>query len=144
MGVSGTASATKDGVLFDGSRTEFIHVSDGTANTLLLGERPPSTDLAFGWWYAGVGQDLRGALDSHMGAAERNMFDISTCPPGPDSFRSGDLLNQCDTYHFWSLHAGGANFAFCDGSVRFLPYSAADILPALATRAGGEAVTLPD
>ena len=41
---------------------------------------------------------------------------------------------------FWSLHPGGANFAFADGSVKFLRYSAADILPALATRAGGEAV----
>jgi prepilin-type processing-associated H-X9-DG protein len=47
-------------------------------------------------------------------------------------------------FHFWSLHPGGANFAFCDGSVRFLPYSANDILPALATRAGGEVAVLPD
>ncbi len=44
----------------------------------------------------------------------------------------------------WSLHGGGANFAFCDGSVRFLPYSADAILPALATRAGGEVVAVPD
>ena len=38
----------------------------------------------------------------------------------------------------------GANFAFADGSVRFLRYSANDILPALATRAGGETVQIPD
>lgn len=47
-------------------------------------------------------------------------------------------------FHFWSLHSGGANFAFADGSVRFLRYSAEPIMPALATRAGGEAVSLPE
>ena len=33
-------------------------------------------------------------------------------------------------------------FAFCDGSVRFLRYDADAVLPALATRAGGETVSL--
>ena len=46
--------------------------------------------------------------------------------------------------HFWSVHPGGAHFAFADGSVRFLKYSADPILPALATRAGGESVAVPD
>ena len=44
--------------------------------------------------------------------------------------------------HFWSPHGGGANFAFADGSVRFLAYSADAILPALATRNGGEVVSV--
>jgi prepilin-type processing-associated H-X9-DG protein len=47
-------------------------------------------------------------------------------------------------FHFWSPNPGGANFAFCDGSVRFLAYSADPIMPALASRAGGEPVGVPD
>ncbi len=43
-------------------------------------------------------------------------------------------------FRFWSLHPGGANFLFVDGSVHFLPYSTRPIMPALASRAGGEAV----
>jgi hypothetical protein len=31
-----------------------------------------------------------------------------------------------------------------DGSVRFIPYSANEIMPALATRAGGEVFTMPE
>ncbi len=43
-------------------------------------------------------------------------------------------------FHFWSLHSGGAHFLFADGSVHFLSYASAPILPALASRAGAEAV----
>ena len=38
-------------------------------------------------------------------------------------------------------NAGGANFALADGAVRFLPYNADRILPALCTRSGGEVVS---
>lgn len=59
------------------------------------------------------------------------------------SFREGDLMNYCDVFHFWSLHSRGANFAFADGSVRFLSYSVDPIFPVLVTRAGREVVLLP-
>ena len=52
------------------------------------------------------------------------------------------MKDNCSRFHFWSLHSGGANIAFADGSVRFLSYSADPIMPALATRAGGEVVSL--
>jgi prepilin-type processing-associated H-X9-DG protein len=39
------------------------------------------------------------------------------------------------------MHPGGGNWVFADGSVRFLPYQSNGILPALATRCGGEVVS---
>jgi prepilin-type processing-associated H-X9-DG protein len=55
----------------------------------------------------------------------------------------GRLNNQCDLFHFWSMHIGGAHFLLVDGSVHFLSYDANSILPALASRASGEAVEVP-
>ena len=124
LGVSGKDYQSKDGVFVQDQRFGLNAVNDGTSNSLMLGERPPSADFQFGWWYAGVGQQLSG----------------SKCGPGAYPFRHSRLDDQCGMFHFWSPHPGGANFAFCDGSVHFLRYSANDILPALATRAGGEVV----
>jgi prepilin-type processing-associated H-X9-DG protein len=66
------------------------------------------------------------------------------CPSNGYRFVPGRPGSQCDVYHFWSLHPGGANWLFADGSVRFLRYDADSVLPALATRAGGETASLPD
>jgi prepilin-type processing-associated H-X9-DG protein len=76
---------------------------------------------------------------------ERNQAypDAVDCGPGPFSFHAGELAEECDQFHFWSLHRGGANFLFVDGTVQFLAYSADAVLPGLATRAGGEVVELP-
>jgi prepilin-type processing-associated H-X9-DG protein len=148
LGVSGRETAAKDGVLYQDSRISLTDVTDGASNTLLLGERPPSADFQFGWWYAGIGQRLTGSADMVLGVREPNLQPIvsgSKCGPGNYPYRPADGFHDpCGMFHFWSPHPGGANFALCDGSVRFLAYSADPIMPALATRAGGEASTIPD
>ncbi len=75
-------------------------------------------------------------------AVEPLAFTIVPGGTGSTRFQQGQLDNMCSVMHFWSLHPGGAHFLFADGSVRFLSYSATEILPALATRAGGEVVSL--
>jgi prepilin-type N-terminal cleavage/methylation domain-containing protein/prepilin-type processing-associated H-X9-DG protein len=144
------------------SGIKMSDVGDGLSNTFMVGERPPSTDLIFGWMFAGVGASNDGETDVILGISERhergsyfsNMKDPNgnLCSPGdvdPNSplaykLSPGDLRNQCDQFHYWSLHTGGANFCLGDGSVRFLSYSTSSIVQrALATRNGGEVFDAP-
>jgi prepilin-type N-terminal cleavage/methylation domain-containing protein/prepilin-type processing-associated H-X9-DG protein len=138
LGVSGTSGAARDGVLFADSKVKLTDIADGTSNTLAVGERPPSADLHYGWWYAGMGTG-DGTGDLHLGVREVGVWPrFPACPGGQRPYRAGKLTDNCAAAQFWSLHTGGANFAFCDGSVRLLRYSTGDVLPALATRSGGE------
>lgn len=146
LGVQGTDQVRRDGVLFVDSRVRLRDVSDGQSNTLFVGERPPSGDTRWGYCYAGWGTSKDGTADMVLGVRSLNIGTLeSACPPGPFSFTHGRIDSACDALHFWSLHTGnGGNFLFGDGSVRFLQYSSASILPALATRAGGEIVSALD
>jgi prepilin-type N-terminal cleavage/methylation domain-containing protein/prepilin-type processing-associated H-X9-DG protein len=138
-----------DGILYFRSEVRTIGIIDGTSNTLIVGERPPSKDLYYGWWFDGGGWDGSGTGDVVLGARSvkyaTSLVDPTSgnpCDPGNVGFRPGSLNNYCDQTHFWSLHTGGANFLFADAHVRFLNYSANRVLPLLSTRAGGE--MLPD
>ncbi|MFO0799873.1 MAG: DUF1559 domain-containing protein [Gemmataceae bacterium] len=149
LGVAGAdAVAGRTGVLYQGSATRFADVTDGLSGTLLLGERPPSADFQFGWWYAGTGQKLTGSADQVLGVREPNLQPVvtgSVCGPGNYPYMPADGFNDpCGMFHFWSPHPGGANFALADASVRFLRYNADSVMPALASRAGGESAGVPD
>lgn len=152
QGVAGLDHETNDGVLYHESRISLNEISDGQSNTLLIGERPPSPDFWLGWWYTGAGQDGKGSLDMLLGVRERlqpNFADseltyLLGCSGEVHHFRPPRRKNHCSPLHYWSYHPGGATFAMADGSTHFLPYQADSIIPALATRAEGEAVTLSD
>jgi prepilin-type N-terminal cleavage/methylation domain-containing protein len=175
-GVSGTANNNGrwpicDGVLYRSSKTRLDDIADGTSNTLMVGEHPPSPNLDWGWWDTANQPNgltnLEGKafwdMDVVLGVQERpigpsgpNYFESLSstslpCPnvaiysdvgppavPGPGEGPYETRSNFCDYYKFWSAHQGGAFFLFGDGGVRFLPYAAAPVMPALATRAGGE------
>lgn len=149
LGVNGTNFERKDGVFFLNSRMPLARIKDGLSNTFLVGERPPSNDFWYGWWYVGEGRDGSGSPDMILGVNEINVPDsdgmptyLEDCGSGPFQFGPEEGM-QCDTLHFWSNHPSGGNFALCDGSVHWVPYvTDAVTIQALSTRNGGEPVSL--
>ncbi len=147
MAISGTSFDQVNGVLGPEPAVRLTDILDGSSSTVMVSERPPPSSLQAGKWYT---QSVQSRWDPFLGP-DIKMPVIGFIPLGETvcdltrlRFGFGRLDNPCDRHHFWSLHTGGANFAFADGSVRFLRYEASDILPALATRAGGEVATIPD
>lgn len=141
LGVSGTTAAARDGLLYLDSTVTASGIADGLSNTLAVGERPPSSGLVFGWWYAGWGQQKDGDCDMVMSTATVNhlVYERSCTERGPFLFATSSPTNPCGTFHFWSLHPGGAHFLMCDGAARFIRYgTSSSALGALASRAGGE------
>jgi prepilin-type N-terminal cleavage/methylation domain-containing protein/prepilin-type processing-associated H-X9-DG protein len=131
------------GIIYWRSKVRMSGIPDGTSNTLMVGERPPSADLVYGWWFAGAGFDARGIGDVVLGAREYNYASSLGCASNYVNFQPGNIYQTCDQAHFWSMHTGGANFLMGDASVRFLSYNANDVLPAMSTRIGAETYADP-
>jgi prepilin-type N-terminal cleavage/methylation domain-containing protein/prepilin-type processing-associated H-X9-DG protein len=147
-------------------KVNFASISDGSSNTLMIGERPPSIDLASGWWFAGAGFDGSGIGDVMMGAREwiyaedipsgntSGVYGGTGCPFSSVGFQAGSIQDNCAQVRFWSWHPGGANWTFGDGSARFMTYNidTPSVPPAagqpipqttltqLCTRNGGEVI----
>jgi prepilin-type N-terminal cleavage/methylation domain-containing protein/prepilin-type processing-associated H-X9-DG protein len=136
---------TRDGIFWLDSRVRIADIPDGTSNTLFFGERyhydpeydrlhaqlfsvsAPVADWGRWGWTAGPG--IMANVTLHSAAPINYMM-----PPGGDF---SNLENRLGA--FGSGHPGGANFAFADGSVRFLNDSTPLLtLQALSTRRGGE------
>lgn len=112
-------------------------ILDGTSNTIAAGERPPSSDLTWGWWRGSDFQSL-------MAYPNRESSIIGGCPD-PGYFRPDVHTNPCAATHYWSQHSNGGNWLFGDGAVRFYSYTVATtLLPKLASINGDEAVNIDE
>lgn len=141
LGVNGTDQFAFDGILHVNAKVTMgeIVAGDGSSNTLLVGERPPSADLVYGWWFAGSGDwPYFGATDVCLGVNER------ASPSGPPYYYGPGQLQDPQNihrWHFWALHVVGSNFVFADSHTRSIRYSINNtVLRALATYRGGEAI----
>ena len=107
-----------NGVFFLNSRVRFDDIDDGSSNTIFIGEVADTDSLG---WMSGTRATLRNT-GSIAGRTTRN----GAIPITPNN----SLLLVGG---FSSSHTGGANFAFGDGSIRFLSQS---ISPALFQKFG--------
>jgi prepilin-type N-terminal cleavage/methylation domain-containing protein/prepilin-type processing-associated H-X9-DG protein len=83
---------------------------------------------------------MRGGFDPAMDEPMNNPLVLAAVDNNMMCDNSDPTEGMLDTVSgFHSMHNGGCNFLFCDGSVRFInPYLPADIYRALSTRRGGE------
>jgi prepilin-type N-terminal cleavage/methylation domain-containing protein len=136
-GVIGTTMYTDitptDGVFDTSSQfgRRLTDIRDGLSSTLMIGERPPSPELHWGWWSFSDFDNLM--------ATQSNVPIYGPCP-SPNIYQPGDYEDPCAAEHFWSPHANGGFWAFADGSIRFISYDGAAAIIPLSTRAGGEVV----
>ncbi len=143
---------------------KLAQITDGTSNTILYGDHS-YTKIALGssdpygpnWWSSGLGGDTTMATLFPPNFFKR--FDGTE-----DYFPSGNRFTNTAS----SFHPGGCNFAFCDGSVRFIkdtvnswnpwlvqyngrtslytgkgggPLPVLGVYQALSTRSGGEVIS---
>jgi prepilin-type N-terminal cleavage/methylation domain-containing protein/prepilin-type processing-associated H-X9-DG protein len=114
-----------NGVFFRNSQVRLTQITDGTSNTLMVGER---CTMRFTATWTGVFAGIDEAQALVLGTADH--------PPNHFTGHSED---------FASRHTNGVNFLYGDGTVRTINDTINPALyQALATRCGNEAVSAPE
>lgn len=107
------------GMLIFNQPIRAAHILDGLSYTWIVGESTGRGTMANAGWANG-----------------RNIFDTTTHPNNEALRPSNELFSD---------HPGGVNVVMCDGSVKFLQEQIdLDVLFALCTRAGKEAISSSD
>jgi len=148
------------GILCTNCQTKMTSITDGTSNTILVGEQSdflrdnnnqPLYGTAEGaptWPVCSQGPHgwVMGAGGGGVGAANgERQFNITTVRWQINQRGLGEVAsngtnwNSGSNFPFTSAHSGGANMLFADGSVKFLTNSTSlPILQALSSKDRGE------
>jgi prepilin-type N-terminal cleavage/methylation domain-containing protein/prepilin-type processing-associated H-X9-DG protein len=127
-----------NGLFFRNSRIRLADISDGSSNTLAIGER--AALLTRTPW---CGAPCEGTLHITPGAPTESTT-VADSPCQPLAQAGSHSLNDrfSDPDNFFTPHPGAGQFLFADGSVRRLQIQIdLAVFQALATRNGGEVVT---
>lgn len=135
------------GAFGNNGAAKLVQIRDGTSNSIAIGEsRQEHTYSGYGpYWGSGTHTAVQGYTGPVWAA---------TLPPDGFNvnFPWGRLVDGYTdrraylqyAWGFGSWHTGGANFVFCDGTVRFIQDSISfPLFQALNTINDGQAVTLP-
>ncbi len=126
------------GIFWMNSGCRIADITDGTSNTAMIGERDAADGSANSErhgaaWFGPVAlRFMNGVLGSTKGSEA-----------GLQLNSTGNSANA-QWNSFGSLHEGGAQFAFADGSVTFIPDSISTAnYEGIGTKQGSETISLP-
>jgi prepilin-type N-terminal cleavage/methylation domain-containing protein/prepilin-type processing-associated H-X9-DG protein len=138
---SDVADPTGAGVFYRNSQIRLTDITDGTSNTVMIGERA---------WSQGLGTWAGAPSGGVMRAGQLNPWRFATAAAPALVLAHNNWLNiRTDSDggldDFSSNHTGGVNLLFADGSVHFLLSITGDgqlhaDFQALGTRSGGEVI----
>ncbi|MEW4564467.1 DUF1559 domain-containing protein [Bremerella sp. JC770] len=117
------------------SDLSFRDVTDGTSNTILLGELSWNAYPFYRAWNRGLHWTSSGL---YLATTKNHRYPINIGVKNPS------FTMVANNGGYGSQHPGGTNFTMADGSVVFLPETIEfSTYLALASRGGGEVVSLP-
>lgn len=131
-----------DGMFYLHSRVSMADLTDGSSNTIAIGERRCEPDWSqngnsMDFWYIGSPQ-IDPVLNSATSGDEFTEFVVSTAAPLNARF----IATTNETEKELSIggwHVGGTHVVLADGSVRFLSFNMSQtVFKGLGSRAGGE------
>lgn len=129
-----------DGVFFENSRTTFATISDGSSNTVLVGER--SGELNLTGFTGSSGEEFFNS--SWIGIVEGSLHTgwrvVGWTGEPPNNLPTSEVHFH-GYAQFNSNHPGTTNFSFCDGSTHGISDGVDfEVFRALGSTNGGEVV----